>query len=98
MYFSCLLTRKGTKRNSRKEPFCERVPYVSSQRGRGIFAFDAKMRIPIEGYLFPAPVGRSRTTEAGNVSFGFPSVELLGDSVTEMGLSVTDRRDIAESA
>ena len=89
---------KSTKRGSRKETLsAERVPYVSSQRGWGIFALNAKMLLPIEGYLFPAPVGRSRTTEAGNVKFGFPSVELLGRCVTEMGLSVTDRGDIAES-
>jgi hypothetical protein len=31
--------KKGTERNSRKEPFCERVPYVSSQRGKGFSRF-----------------------------------------------------------
>ena len=63
---------------------------------RGIFAFDAKMLIPIEAYWNPPVFGRSRTKTRGFVAFGFPSVELLGRCVADMGLSVTDRRDIAE--
>ena len=52
------------------------------------------MLVPIEVYLFPVSVGRSRTTEAGNVAFGVPAVELLGRCVTWMGEFATDSGDL----
>ena len=61
---------------------------------RGIFAFDAKMLIPIEVYWNPPVFGRSRTKTGGFVRFGFPSVELSWVSVTWMGLFVTDRGNL----
>ena len=65
------------------------------KEGRGFRAFDARKRNPLSVCLTPPVFGRSRTKTGGFVRFGFPSVELSWVSVTDMGLSVTDRRDIA---
>ena len=72
----------------------ERVPYVSSQRGWGICAFEAQMREPISICLNPPAFGRSRTKAGGFVKFGCPSDELLGDSVAERAKPLTDSGDL----
>ena len=95
VYLSCLLTRKVPKETASRTLSCAKGSLKIPQRGWGFRAFDARKRVPIEAHLNPPVFGRSRTKTGGFVAFGVPSVELLWRCVIEMGLSVTDRRDIA---
>ena len=55
VYFSCLLTRKDTKRNSRKKPFPAGKGFlrIFPKRDGGFRAFDARKRIPPLSMLEP---------------------------------------------
>ena len=79
VYFSCLLTRKDTKRNSRKKPFpAERVPYVSSQRAGAFSLLEAKMRGPISVTLKPPPTHALRAHGGASPHLPFPRFCLSG--------------------
>ena len=98
MYFSCLLTRKDTKRNSFKTPFVRERGLKNPRKRMGAFSLSMrKCTYPSRHIGIPLFLGARRTKTGGFVRLGVPSVELLGHCVTKTVKSVTDRRDIAES-